>query len=189
MLTHAIEDGLAQVQKEIDRVYTENLPFKTLVEIQREIGEWALEQFGNNRNRSAGHPGEGAPLGAVPPLLGMNEEVGEVAGLSVSDAHVAFLSMAMMKLNHASVYRLQGRGDYHLDDKLRKELTDGLSDLFVFACDFANRQGISLAVALNETWEKVSRRRRATWNQDKAAEAAPAASLSPEEHGGPAQVG
>lgn len=128
---------------------------KSFDQIQLEIGQWAKGQFGDNPNRSAGHPGEGSPLGSIPPLLGMAEEVGE--------------------LSHAYVYRLQGRGEFHNDKLYRDAVEDGLGDLLVFACDFANRERISLLAALNKTWDKVCQRRRENWNADKAREAAPAA--------------
>jgi NTP pyrophosphatase (non-canonical NTP hydrolase) len=141
---------------------------KSLREIQAEIGTWAADQFGENPNRSAGHPGEGSPLGSIPPLLGMVEEVGE--------------------LMHAYVYRLQGRGDFG-DLKIYTEaMKDGLADLLVFACDFSNRVSretgveIQLEDVLNAVWEKVSQRRRKTWNADKAAEGS---SLPSEKKGGP----
>lgn len=133
---------------------------KSLEQIQQEIGEWAFEQFGYNPNRSEGHPGFGQSMGSLPPLLGMGEEVGEI--------------------NHAYVYRLQGRGEYGDLEKYVHDIKDGLADLLVFACDFANRisvetgEPIILQEVLNQTWEKVSARRRTTWNADKAAESAPA---------------
>lgn len=155
---------------------------KSLIQIQSEIGDWARRQFGDNPNRSEGHPGVGTPLGSQPALNGMNEEVGELAGAALGrhDAHVAALASAMMKINHAYVYRQQGRGDYADVDKYLADLEDGLADLMVFACDFCNRVGretgreVNLLGALNETWDRVCKRRRETWNADKSAESSPA---------------
>lgn len=132
---------------------------KTLGEIQDEIGEWAGNQFGTNPNRSVGHPGYGSPLGSLPPLLGMGEEVGEIT--------------------HGYLYRLQGRGDFHDTPFYVKTIRDGLGDLLVFMCDFATRveaetgERMDLEEILNAVWEKVSHRRRMSWNADKAAEDLP----------------
>jgi hypothetical protein len=125
----------------------------TLEEIQREVGEWAGKQFGDNPSRAVGHPSEGHPLGSIPALLGMGEEVGE--------------------LNHAVVYRLQGRGDFHKDEVFTHAKEDGMGDLAVFGCDFANREKVNWTQALNKTWAKVRNRIREKWNECKAQEAGP----------------
>lgn len=85
----------------------------------------------------------------MPSLLGMVEELGELC--------------------HAVIYRHQGRG-YADPEEHRAAKADALADLLVFACDFAEREGICLEGTLNAVWEKVRRRNRETWGADKAAE-------------------
>lgn len=69
------------------------------------------------------------------PLVGMQEELGE--------------------LSHAFLKRHQGirTGEDH-----ESAILDALSDLLIYACDFANAEEINLASALEETWEEVRKR-------------------------------
>lgn len=122
---------------------------KTLAEIQKEIGEWAKEQFGPNLSRDDSSPLWNHPLGSLAPLLGMVEEIGELC--------------------HAVVYRHQGRGYDNLQEH-REAKEDAVADLMVFACDYANREGMDLTAILNKVWDKVSKRRRDKWAADKAKE-------------------
>lgn len=124
---------------------------KTLAEIQKEIGEWAKEQFGSNLSRDDSSPLWNHPLGSLAPLLGMVEEIGELC--------------------HAVVYRHQGRG-YDNVQEHREAKEDAVADLMVFACDYANREGMDLTAILNKVWDKVSKRRRDKWAADKAKEVA-----------------
>lgn len=118
---------------------------KSLKTIQTEIGEWAKIQFGDNISKDKSHPTCGMPLGSLAPLLGMGEEYGE--------------------LLHPILYRLQGRGCE--GEEGRVMIKDALADLMVFMCDFASRESIDLEATLNTVWEKVSKRTREKWIQDK----------------------
>jgi NTP pyrophosphatase (non-canonical NTP hydrolase) len=126
---------------------------KSLSQVQREITAWARSQFGDNVSRDDTSAAFGHPLGSLAPLLGMFEELGELA--------------------HAVVYRHQGRG-YADPAEHRGAKEDALADLMVFACDFAGREGIDLEAVLGEVWERVSKRRRDNWLADKRSEGAAA---------------
>ncbi len=69
------------------------------------------------------------------PLLGIGEEVGE--------------------LNHAHLKESQGirTNENHVNNKV-----DALGDLFIYMCDYADKEGIDLNVAIISTWEKVKQR-------------------------------
>jgi NTP pyrophosphatase (non-canonical NTP hydrolase) len=124
---------------------------KTLQEIQAEIGQWAQEQFGDNRSKDKSSVSYDHILGSLPPLLGMMEELGELA--------------------RAVARRHQGRGyDNVVEHREAKE--DALADMLVFMCDYGYREGIDLNVVLDRVWAKVCKRRQATWVEDKAAESA-----------------
>lgn len=122
---------------------------KTLEQIQREIGDWAREQFGDNVSKDPASPTYGARLGSLPSLLGMIEELGELV--------------------HVTVYRLQGRGFDNLAEA-RDAKEDAIADTLVFMCDYACREGIDLNAVLDKTWKKVQNRRQASWMADKAKE-------------------
>jgi NTP pyrophosphatase (non-canonical NTP hydrolase) len=125
----------------------------TFQQIQAEIGRWSTENFGNNVSKDETSVNFGHPLGSLPSLLGMQEELGELA--------------------RAVARRHQGRGyDDPKDHRNAKE--DALSDLLVFMCDYATREGIDLMVVLNRVWQKVKLRRQKSWAADKAREEAEA---------------
>jgi NTP pyrophosphatase (non-canonical NTP hydrolase) len=119
---------------------------KSLAQIQREIGEWATGQFGDNVSKWTGQT-----LGSLVPLGGVTEEVGE--------------------LWHPTIYRHQARG-FNTEAEYREAIEDGMSDLLIYLCDYASREGISLHEALNKVWQKVSLRTQKAWLADKAAEKA-----------------
>lgn len=123
----------------------------TLTRVQREVAVWADLQFGNNPSHDTRYQvaGVGVNLHSLPPLLGMMEELGELCA-PVCKRHQGRKFMNPI--------------EYH--DKVR----DSLADLMIFMCDFARREGIDLAVELNEAWETVKKRRQASWEVDKSKE-------------------
>lgn len=122
-----------------------------LGEIQAEIRNWA-NQFGNNVSKDDTSISYNCPLGAIPPLLGMMEEIGELA--------------------RAVARRHQGRG-FSDPVEHRDAKEDALADCLVFMCDYANREDIDLLSVLNRVWATVQRRKAKTWVADKAKEKAP----------------
>lgn len=124
---------------------------KTLQEIQKEIGEWAQQQFAMNTAKSESHH-EGSVLHEIPSFYGMISELGELAALDVRE--------------------MQGRSKLKTADERQEARADALADCMVFMCDYAHRMGIDLNTVLDKTWQKVSQRRQKTWEEDKAKEAA-----------------
>jgi NTP pyrophosphatase (non-canonical NTP hydrolase) len=122
---------------------------KTLDQIQREIGEWATEQFGDNVSKDRSSISFNHPLGSIPSLLGIVEEVGELC--------------------RAVARRHQGRG-YEDIREHREAKEDALADMLVFTCDYANREAIQLNEVLDRVWTKVCKRRQESWAKDKAKE-------------------
>lgn len=127
---------------------------KSIDFIQREVGEWAKSQFGDNVSQDVGHPSYQKPIGSLAPLMGVMEELGE-------------LCRVMCR-------RAQGRG-YDDSAEAYEAKVDAVGDLLVFLSDFCFREGIDLQEALDKTWAKVCHRRQATWATDKAKEGAPPA--------------
>lgn len=122
---------------------------KSLSELQQEIGSWAKIEFGENVSRDPNSVSYGAPLGSLMPLLGMYEELGELVRV-ILKAH-------------------QGRSKLTPTGQ-RAAKEDAVSDLMVFLCDYCSREGINLQVKCEEVWSEVCKRRRATWEADKAGE-------------------
>lgn len=122
---------------------------KTLEQLQQEIGAWAKLNFGENVSKDSESVSYGSPLGSIPSLLGMQEELGE-------------LSRVVCRLH-------QGR---YKGTKLEAytAMADALADLLVFGCDFSSREGINLLMVLNLVWEKVQKRSQKTWHEDKGKE-------------------
>lgn len=72
---------------------------KTLSSIQREVGEWSLANFGNQRSKVNPE----MLLGSLAPLMGMAEEIGEFAGAkSVEDMRDALGDVLIYLCDYAS---------------------------------------------------------------------------------------
>lgn len=124
---------------ETERILSEAIRLKDLQTLQREIGRWSQEQFGNNVSKVTGFP-----MGSQNALTGIVEEVGE--------------------LNHVTICRNQGRRGYDDTAKYERDRNDALADILVFMCDYAEREGVDLLTILNDTWNKVvSKRTVANW--------------------------
>jgi NTP pyrophosphatase (non-canonical NTP hydrolase) len=90
----------------------------------------------------------------------MAEELGEIAdSLAPEDPltpHLKELSGAVGKISHGFLKMEQDiRGDRKVH---QAEINDGLADLMVYACDFANALEIDLSNVLRDTWATVRRR-------------------------------
>jgi NTP pyrophosphatase (non-canonical NTP hydrolase) len=98
----------------------------TIRQIQSEHNVWLQHNFPQQ--------------GTIDPLLGIVEEVGELA--------------------HAILKYKQGiRGHAGADpDKYSEELKDALGDLFIFMCSFCNSHHLDLEVIVLEVWAKVRQR-------------------------------
>lgn len=135
----------------------------TLLRVQTEVGQWAT-QFGDNESHDPRYMacGVGVTLKALPPLLGMIEEMGELVA-------------PILK-------RHQGRG-FMNPSEYHNAVQDALADCLIFMCDYANREKIVLAPLLHKTWEKVKQRRQKTWQADKDKEVERGESLPPNPDG------
>lgn len=122
---------------------------KPLDQIQEEIRAWARSQFGDNVSLDDTSPSFGSPLGSLPALMGIAEELGE--------------------LFHAVAYRHQGRG-YSNPQEHRAAKMDAVGDLMIYLLDYCSREKFDLLQVVRDTWEKVCKRRQATWLEDKAKE-------------------
>jgi NTP pyrophosphatase (non-canonical NTP hydrolase) len=102
-----------------------------LSQIQEQVGTWARRNFGID-----GGYGRKAPPSSWQSLLGMVEEVGELA--------------------HAYLKRAQGiRGTTAEHDAA---IRDAIGDILIYMLDFASLEGLNVSRILNDTWEKVSQR-------------------------------
>lgn len=94
---------------------------KTLSEIQEEQKPWVTHNF---PNRHSWHP-----------LLGLQEEVGELA--------------------HHYLKREQ---KIRLNEDHNAGIKDSVADIVIYLLDFCSAEGIDLEKELNETWERVRQR-------------------------------
>jgi len=94
----------------------------TLSRIQLEQRAWVLHNFGERE--------------AWQPLLGVQEEVGELA--------------------HAFLKRHQGIRGTH--EEHTADIRDAVADIIIFLMDFASAEGIDVREVLDETWQKVRQR-------------------------------
>ena len=147
---------LNPVEKEIMEKHNEPGP-NSFRSTQQEVGRWAQENFGDNLSKYEGHVSEGHPLGSLPALMGMAEEIcGELMGCILK--------------------RIQGRdkdaqGNPKTKEQHKAEVEDALADCLIFMSDFACREDIDLYQVFRTVWEKqVSKRKQATWTADKAKE-------------------
>lgn len=132
---------------------------KSLREIQLEIGAWSYREFGNNLSKDKFSVCFNSTLGSWPSFAGMVEELGEFAR-ALSRPH-------------------QGRWKEEKNGPAKAAKEDALADLLVFMCDCATREGIDLQSVLNKVWDTVSKRRQATWVEDKEKENVPASTDNP----------
>lgn len=112
---------------------------KSLREIQNEIAEWSRKNFGDNVSARTGQW-----LYSDCALLGIVEEVGELA--------------------HVNLKSHQGIRGYDDPKKYKEERDDAISDILVYLCDYAFREGVDLQECLNKVWAKVQKR---DWEKNK----------------------
>lgn len=93
-----------------------------LNQLQKEVGEWSCKNFPNNQ--------------PYHPLLGVQEEVGELA-----HAH--------LKMEQA----IRGSTAQHFAEKF-----DAVGDIIVYLADYCERNQINLDDAVTGTWNDVKQR-------------------------------
>lgn len=89
--------------------------------IQQAVGAWSRKNFGTDD--------------PVHPLLGLQEEVGE--------------------LSHAVLKRRQG---IRMNEDHDAQEIDAIGDIFIYLCDYCNLNGLNFSKCVRETWEKVEQR-------------------------------
>jgi NTP pyrophosphatase (non-canonical NTP hydrolase) len=96
-------------------------------EFQLEVLEWQLQNFPDSK--------------PYQPLLGLQEEVGELA--------------------HAHLKMEQGIRGSMAEHMAAKK--DAVGDILIFLANYCCHNGIDMGEAVQETWDKVKQRRRETW--------------------------
>ena len=107
---------------------------KNLEEIQYEVSDWSQRNFGNQCSKAKPN----LCLDSIAPLLGIVEEVGELAHVTLK-YHQGIRGFDPLK--------------YSLDRN------DSVADILIYLCDYASREGINLQNVLNDTWEKIVSKR------------------------------
>lgn len=115
------------------RFKTRRNKLKSLEQLQKEVGDWSLANFGNQTSMVTG-----TPLGSLAPLLGATEELGELC--------------------HCVLKHHQGIRGFGDDTKYQEARDDAIGDLGIYLLDFCAREGVSLAEVINRTWDKVCQR-------------------------------
>lgn len=93
-----------------------------LYDLQQQVAQWTAHNFPNKLPHQ--------------PLLGVQEEVGELA-----HAH--------LKMEQ----KIRGSEQEHQTAKI-----DAVADIVIYLADYCERNGISMGRAVQDTWEKVSLR-------------------------------
>ena len=115
-----------------------------LVSLQKEIHEWANQQFGTRR----------------PPqkrLLGATEELGELVTWQLEEIVPVLHAIRQLgKVCHHDQKQeagIRGTPEFH-DGKIR----DALGDIFIYLIDYCELRGWSYEEIIKETWAEVSQR-------------------------------
>ena len=93
----------------------------SLEQLQKELKPWSRHNFGNRPSWQ--------------PLLGLSEEVGELA--------------------HHFLKQAQG---IRLNENHREEMKDAVADILIFLADFCNAEDINMQDELNKVWPQVRKR-------------------------------
>lgn len=119
-------------------------------QLQLEVGVWSQENFGEFRKPHV-------------PLLGMIEETGELAETEeFIDPHLYVLFTTLGRLSHAHIKKEQGiRGnpELHQANKI-----DAVGDIMIYLADYCGQNGIDMAQAVTNTWNRVKQR---NWKKNK----------------------
>lgn len=114
----------------------------TLTLIQKEMRGWQKHNFPNR--------------GVHIPLLGMGEEIGELAHVSEDNSqHIVELCRTLGKLYHAHIKKEQGIRKNEDHDKNKK---DAIADIMIYLIDYSNDHGYILYEILADVWAQVSSR-------------------------------
>ena len=120
---------------------------KTIREIQAEQRIWSDNNFGTDRP-------------AYRALLGVAEELGELADTEASPDHIAALVGALGRLAHSHLkeeQRIRGEDAEHFENA-----KDAIGDIVIFLLDYCNCRGLQLDFIVDRIWAEVSQRE---WNE------------------------
>lgn len=107
--------------------------------LQDEVSEWALKNFG--------------PQPIHRPVMGVSEEVGELAEAALSLLKVV---AASGRLSHAQLKKEQGiRGG---EEKYLAAAENAVGDIIIYLCDYCSKAKLSIAGAIQKTWNEVKQR-------------------------------
>ena len=122
--------------------------------LQSEHADWAERNFG-----SAGDPGFHR-RGSV---LGVAEEIGELAEELDSPAHIVELTRALGRLAHATLKSTQ---QIRMNEDHAARAQDAVADIVVFLSDVCTRNGWNFEQVVEQTWDQVKQR---DWRKKDAA--------------------
>lgn len=108
-------------------------PEPSLRYMQSEVRAWAQRNFGNNQSKVTG-----VELFSLAPMLGMVEELGELA--------------------HAVLKHHQGIRGFDNDGTYRDAVEDAVADLIIYAMDFSGRENLDLQTVMVKVVAKVTQR-------------------------------
>lgn len=119
----------------------------TIRELQKQYVAWSQYNFPNKK------PHE--------PLLGIFEELGELAEQAPMNLHLIQALIYIGHLAHAHLKREQGiRGTA---DEHHAKAKDAVGDILIFLIDYCDKQGYDLQEIAETTWAEVSKR---DWKKD-----------------------
>jgi len=109
-----------------------------LSKLQTEVSEWSQHNFGNQSS--------------VNPLLGVGEEIGELAE---EVEHASNLILILGRLHHAYLKRGQ---DIRRTENHSAAIRDAVGDIIIYLLDFCHRENVSLERCVIDAWNEVSKR-------------------------------
>lgn len=138
-------DQYNAAQDEQDR--RDHHPFSDLFYFQGAVRAWAVRNFGGT--------GIEPPI-PYRPLIGANEEIGELAEM-LSQALAALDVVASIgRLDHAFLKGEQGIR--YTPEEAEAKIQDAVGDVLVYLADFCARRRIQMADCVGKAWAEVRRR-------------------------------
>ena len=118
-----------------------------LSQLQAEVQRWALRNFPTTTS--------------VQPLLGVGEEVGELAEPISDDPRLGGLIVLLGRMHHAFLKREQG---IRTNEDHNADIKDAVGDIVIYLAHFCALEGISLDDCVNRAWDEVKKR---DWRHEK----------------------
>ena len=112
----------------------------TFGQLQKEHKEWADRNFPNNKPHT--------------PLLGLMEELGEMADVVLATSIVGRIAHSHLKAEQG----IRGSKEQHA-----AKIKDAIGDMLVFLCNYCTRNDYDLQEIIEEVWAEVKQR---DWNKN-----------------------